>query len=317
MNILYIIGNGFDMNLGLKTGYQDFYDYYIAQKSTSEAVSRLKDYLKKERYHIWADLEMGMGQYTTQVGSVKEFEDVCHDLSFSLRKYLKDVQTSFTAQPSDTHRLYEYLSTPQSGLLEGNVRALNSFLSDGSSIIINVISFNYTDTFERLSAYKGKAVNMDGIGSLRSVRHIHLSLKDTDVILGVNDESQIANKDFIVPEVFDLVVKPHINQQLGTLVDNECRSLIRDADLICLFGVSIGDTDKCWWQEIGNNMLGTKKRLVYYVYDSDAPQFNNQLIGKRRDNLMRLLQQCNLPLEDKNVLNRVFVGYRTNFFSIR
>lgn len=317
MNILYIIGNGFDMNLGLKTGYQDFYDYYIAQESSSESVTQLKDYLKRERYHIWADLEIGMGQYTTQVGSVKEYEAVCHDLSFSLRKYLLKIQASFTAQPSDTQRLYEYLSSPQSGLMEGNVRALNSFLSDGTSKTINVISFNYTDTFERLSAYKGRTINMDGRGSLRSVHHIHLSLKDTDVILGVNDESQIANKEFIVPEVFDLVVKPHINEQLGTLVDDECRKLIIDADLICLFGVSIGDTDKFWWQEMGNSMVGTKKRLIYYAYDSDVPQFNNQLIGKRRDNLMRLLQQCGLPLDDKGVLNRVFVGYRTSFFSIR
>lgn len=26
MNVLWIIGNGFDLNLGLKTGYKDFYN---------------------------------------------------------------------------------------------------------------------------------------------------------------------------------------------------------------------------------------------------------------------------------------------------
>lgn len=33
MNIVYIVGNGFDRNLGLKTSYQDFYKFYKAQVS--------------------------------------------------------------------------------------------------------------------------------------------------------------------------------------------------------------------------------------------------------------------------------------------
>lgn len=317
MNILFIIGNGFDLNLGLKTGYQDFYEYYIKQKSSSDVVKRLKEHLEKERFKIWSDMELGMGAYTAYVNSVVEFEEVCHDLSLSLRQYLTDVQAGFTSLPSETQLLHEYLGSPQSGLLEGNARAVIDFLNDGTARNINVISFNYTNTFERLSGFKGRFLNLEGRGILRSIRHIHLSLNDTDVILGVNDESQIENKDLVVPEVFDLLIKPHINEQLGTLVDVECRNLIREANLICLFGVSIGDTDKCWWKEIGNNMIKSSKRIIYYTYDLDTPHFNNQLIGKRRDYLNRLLQKCDLPLNDKDILSRVFVGYKTNFFKIR
>ncbi len=29
MNITFLIGNGFDLNLGLKTRYTDFYKYYM------------------------------------------------------------------------------------------------------------------------------------------------------------------------------------------------------------------------------------------------------------------------------------------------
>ena len=35
MEIAYLIGNGFDLNLGLKTRYDDFYDYYIDNHTTS------------------------------------------------------------------------------------------------------------------------------------------------------------------------------------------------------------------------------------------------------------------------------------------
>ena len=36
MNIAYLIGNGFDLNLGLKTKYMDFYKYYLEQESKND-----------------------------------------------------------------------------------------------------------------------------------------------------------------------------------------------------------------------------------------------------------------------------------------
>ena len=38
MNIVHIIGNGFDLNLDLKTSYKDFYDYYIKINSKNEII---------------------------------------------------------------------------------------------------------------------------------------------------------------------------------------------------------------------------------------------------------------------------------------
>ncbi|MBK7465948.1 MAG: hypothetical protein IPJ43_03540 [Saprospiraceae bacterium] len=40
MEILYIIGNGFDINLGMKTRYSDFYTYYKTTNSKSEAIQK-------------------------------------------------------------------------------------------------------------------------------------------------------------------------------------------------------------------------------------------------------------------------------------
>lgn len=42
MNIVHILGNGFDINLGMKTRYADFYDYYKKIKSSSEILSPQK-----------------------------------------------------------------------------------------------------------------------------------------------------------------------------------------------------------------------------------------------------------------------------------
>ena len=317
MNILYIIGNGFDINLKLKTSYQDFYDYYIALPSTSASIERLKSYLTKERFGVWSDLEMGLGDYTSQIETIEELEEICHDLSSNLKVYLKTIQDTFLPKPQEPQKMFEFLYSPQAGLLEGKARALGGFVNDGKHRRVDVISFNYTNIFETICGYKGNRIPFNNSFDLQSIRHIHLSLNNIDVIMGVNDESQISNKAIINPEVLDLLVKPHINEQLGTMIDVECRSLINQADVICLFGVSLGETDKIWWQEIGKNMIDSQKRLVYYVYDKDNPQYNNQLIGKQRHYLNVLLKKCNLPQDRKTITDRIFVGYKTSFFRFR
>lgn len=50
MNILYLIGNGFDVSLGMKTRYADFYDAYCAQ--AEENVNSKVCELKKIIYHF-------------------------------------------------------------------------------------------------------------------------------------------------------------------------------------------------------------------------------------------------------------------------
>lgn len=315
MNILYIIGNGFDINLGLRTDYQEFYDYYIAQKSDSDVIAKMKEHLTKHRYTTWADLELGMGSYTNNVGSWKEMEEICHDFSIKLRSFLSQKQKGFSIIEPEKRKMLGFILNPQKGLTAGSERAVSNFLVRDKSI--QVISFNYTKTFEQLCDYSGNSLSLSPYSVLQVIHHIHLSLDNTDVVLGVNDEGQIKNKDIICPELLDILVKPHINNQLGTLVDNECSSLISNADLICLFGVSLGETDNIWWKRIGNRMTNSSARLIYYVYDKDTPHFNNELIGKMRYYRDKIIKRCNLNKENASLMERIFVGYKTDFFKIR
>lgn len=248
MNILYIIGNGFDINLGLKTSYQDFYNYYIGLPSSNNVIAKLKEHLTAYRYTTWADMELGLGHYTREVGSWREMETVCHDLSYNMRVFLLPLQKGFVPSPEERKRMTDFLLAPQSGLYIGGVRAVSSFMTVDKEI--NVINFNYTKTFERLCGYASSYLSLSPKAVLRLVYHIHQSLDNTDVIIGVNDDNQIDNKEIICPELEDLMVKPHINNQLGTLVDNECVGMINQANLFCLFGVSLGESDNIWWNLI-------------------------------------------------------------------
>ena len=84
MNITYLIGNGFDIKLGLRNRYIDFYKSYVATPSMSdpqvvktfkaEINNFIKKELNKEDTAIdWRDLEVALGKYTTKV-PLEEFD---------------------------------------------------------------------------------------------------------------------------------------------------------------------------------------------------------------------------------------------------
>ena len=60
MNVTLILGNGFDLNMGLPTAYSDFYKYYMLVDSP-----RLTYLIKQgigEKPQTWADLEKSLGE---------------------------------------------------------------------------------------------------------------------------------------------------------------------------------------------------------------------------------------------------------------
>ena len=75
MEVLYILGNGFDKAQGLATSYKEFYSYYIKQQPESALEKRIMDSINAD-YETWADLEIGLGNYSASFSSAQEFRDV-------------------------------------------------------------------------------------------------------------------------------------------------------------------------------------------------------------------------------------------------
>ena len=65
--ITFLIGNGFDLNVGLKTTCDDFYQYYIQKNPNDLLAQAIQD-----NHAFWSDLELGLGRYTGQVKSSDE-----------------------------------------------------------------------------------------------------------------------------------------------------------------------------------------------------------------------------------------------------
>ena len=319
MNILFLIGNGFDINLGLPTDYQSFYDFYLKQKSDSEAVSKMKQYLAQERYESWSDLEWGLGQYTAEVSTIGELEELYYDLGDHLRYYLEQVSSSLSVSKEMKDAIFRGLREPYSFLPDGMRREIASLVGKHEKNI-SILTFNYTDTLERiLISYRQSSKLPDTVGvgtGLKDIRHIHMSLKDPDFIMGVNDVEQIKNKALINDACLRLLVKPHINQQLQNLVDDECLTMINEADLFCLYGLSLGETDKMWWEAIGGKMNRSAARLIHFLFDKKTVKRNSHLIGRMQDARSLLINRFGVEKASDSLLRRIYVGYNTHVFKV-
>ena len=97
MNTVYLIGNGFDVNIGLPTRYVDFYNHYLALDRThdSSIVSKMKDHLQEslsmeDKY--WSDLEEAMGTYTIGLNTYSELEAIGDDLYEKMQRYIDNIE---------------------------------------------------------------------------------------------------------------------------------------------------------------------------------------------------------------------------------
>ena len=75
MNITYFLGNGFDLQIGLKTSYADFLKEYVnVYSSDNKIIKNFKEYLKTKKSKwaemFWSDAEEAMGKYLSNFTSV-------------------------------------------------------------------------------------------------------------------------------------------------------------------------------------------------------------------------------------------------------
>lgn len=280
MNIVHIIGNGFDLNQGLPTSYAHFYEYYLQVVPTEDEpriVSKFRALLHRKLYDNrtdkWADLEKALGEVTSEYDSVDDYMTVYKDVYKHLMAYLNMAYQHSVVEPFEdlNKTFFEDLYSPWRYLTPGDQTKLLDTLPINKDINVSIINFNYTDTLDRVSKYTMKEGGLLGRYNgfpayYTGCRHIHHKLEGKDIILGVNNVEQVSNRKFRDDEqILTYLIKPQTNTRLETLVDEECKSLIDKADLICIYGTSLGDTDETWWLKVGMRMGSLKNACVMFL----------------------------------------------------
>jgi len=190
----------------------------------------------------------------------------------------------------------------------------------------NFISFNYTSALENClktipdgvieSRKYSSAILKDKIGR---IVHVH-GTKNDGPIMGVCDASQISNREFANNDRFlQTFVKPRINMVHRTNQDADASMLISSSTIICIYGMSLGATDKNWWSKILSWLNGSGERqLVIFDYDPDfstTTQFD--WIDKEYDILDKLSsynEASNIDIE--KLRPRIHIAVHKNIFAM-
>ena len=340
MNVLYLIGNGFDLRLGLPTHYENFLEYYKVQipklgadyRQQEEAIIKYKERFfaemaerKKRGEKQWKDLEVALGEFTMAFGDDADgFCDFYEDMNRSLEAYLSQ-SNSFEPTPEEVEKFREDLTYPYRYFKPREEKELRA-LTLARAWYIDVISFNYTSSFECLcqdALLVGERYYPEGYSGhsaiYQGVKHVHGVLGEGGILLGVDHSEQIGCEQCRrCDDVMDLLLKPQANEGRGTLVDEECLSLIAGADVICLFGLSLGPTDQMWWTAIKKRFLDNPEViLLYFHYDPAADSALKFDRRKERRARQHLINTLGLEGNQKEYDDRIFVAINSDMFPKR
>lgn len=322
MNILYLIGNGFDLAQGLQTSYQHFYEYLKTQTAKNSVSELMLKEIQGPDKPLWSDMELALGTFTQKVTDKSLLEDFYYDLCDKLKTYLISQDESYTPKDEIKDKYIRDLVRPDMYLNERDRLSFrNLFKQFNDTRHINIVSFNYTRVFDKVIDTNNPQLKLPATGhsyTLHSIVNIHGRLNTPYMLMGVNDESQIKNTAFAQDEdVWDYLVKPRSNFEIGSLIDDNAEMTIMASNLIVTMGLSFGETDAKWWKHIGARLKnGGNIMILLFVYIKDLPNDPRRHQPHIRKIRKDFLNKCGFEDDEHiNYADKIFVCLNTGLFS--
>ena len=321
MKILFIIGNGFDINLGMKTRYLDFLENYKSIDTESELLNKLKNTIST-KLKDWSDLELALGQYTEHLNSLDEVDEVVNDIGEKLSNYLLIEEKKIDYDKVNGKKLYDYLMYPENTLPKADINNINDFKEKWNNHhwYINIITLNYTRVLENLLQDDIENITLKirenkAQITLQGIEHLHGYAKHR-MIMGVNDKSQIINPSFHDnQDILETLIKSECNKAQKHTIDDLCLQQINEANLICIFGSSIGETDNMWWEIIGERLKKDCQAIIFTKCEDIDPRISYVKARKERALKRLFLTRTKLSEEDKkSIEDKIYVGVNTKMF---
>lgn len=260
-HILVILGNGFNLDLGLKTSYKDFWiakeeilktrhykSGYFSKQNTSPPI-RL--YLTKKTYNNWFDFEESIREYASTTIKREETAEQKTEREKGYEGVYKVANEKFFNLLKT--ELKKHINSEQkSAKLKENSCAA-SFLRNiaNSNDDIQIFSFNYTDV-----NYLAKKL---GIKKNLNVTYIHGCLKNGNIVFGIGDDSIYKDCGFLLKS------EQGVKEQ--TLINR-----LPEFDDIIFFGFGFGFNDMHYFKEHFNAIIKdrVKQKIMIYTKDQDT-----------------------------------------------
>lgn len=229
-----VVGNGFDLDLGLKTSYKDFFDSDFFPKQNQSKI--LKDILSSTGKLLgFNPFSVSVFEYLNAYRQITNWCDIEGALSSLLEYYPTQVRTGFFITERSFKELHskfcEYLNNKVTSCFEQiNKDSIAYRLAMGitNMPMLSILNFNYTPTLEYIDSWYRKKVD-----------YIHGSLNDNSIIFGIED-------DLDVPKEYSFLLKtfsPHYRS-------HHIRKQLLDADHIIFFGHSLAKADYHYFKDL-------------------------------------------------------------------
>lgn len=321
MNVVFLLGNGFDRQLGLSTGYEDFYKYYLKKPSTDTLIAHLKehinDYIEGKGNNLpdvnWKDLEMALGKYTQELKSYEELKTVYLDINKELMAFLRIQEAQFNRDEKILGKLRVDFSQPERYLSINEKRRYHNLL-DGDTVL-SILSLNYTRCCEMIYEKNLPTANASGNRTtFGMVAHIHGDLEMQNVLMGVNDTSQIVNEMLREDiRVKRMLVKPVTNELLDNQKEKHLLKVFDKANVIVVYGASLGDSDLLWREKLKEKLTTEKCYFLINEYQDRFDNIYDQADAEDRAKV-NFITKLGLGDEVEKYQNFVFVAVTMSMF---
>lgn len=314
MNITFLIGNGFDLNCGLKSSYHDIYLEYIKQPSSSDVIAKFKKDLW-DKIDNWGDFEVAMADYMKNFKTENDFLECLRDFISFTESYLLKQEKEILDLDNDKikKKAADEMIKSFSTFNIGVTHTLDAL--EVANKNINVVVFNYTSTFDTLCSYCYPYYPY-----VDKIIHIHGKLND-DVVMGIDNIEQVQNTSYVLSRKGKRAfIKSYFNEQYDPKRLEDAENVILDSNVICAFGMSLGESDLRWrnllleWMSNDSNA-----HLFVYQYDcSSLPRLRaEERMDKEDDKKIELLNSWGIIGDEVDTyFDQIHIPCCKNIFNI-
>ena len=281
---MIILGNGFDVALGIATRYSQFYENSQELRSFADNGNELCQHiLANIKSGYWSDLEAGLYQYSS--GITQKYGE---GNSAQAEKFEREFSELRTA-------LFNYLNIAAGVQVEAIAGAPAMGLNiEWRRLQPQYLTFNYSVNTAVTATMKDRYI-YNGNDSINELRFIyqHGAIYNSEnakinspseIVVGIDPTSQQVEE----AHSFLYKTQQHLHD-LGSTLD-----YIGGKRFYVVYGCSVGDSDATYFRAIFNNNQHDKTFLIY--------GFGEEAIETIKANIERI---CGISVETLLVYNRV------------
>jgi hypothetical protein len=297
---VYLIGNGFDLDLGIDSSYISYYRsrYFLDLCMKSPVAKYIKSLNEKNYKENWVDFEEAIKLYCINVLgnefvvdeekvikdiNIRDFEDHFKEIRDSIAQFLSEQASKIDLSTIPDTKNSVLIAKEIVDRFERTSNLSGGLISENNNI--KIITFNYTNSLAKLieiEARKKWAVT-NGYGekftnNFQKIKdcivHIHGSLDTENIILGIEDVV-----DIIPKETFIVRKSIYVDYNKFSL------GLMSKASNVTIFGHSLGTSDEMYFKKLFNLWKQTPsnndKRKIK-IYHKRGPKqkvyYNNRIL---------------------------------------